>query len=127
MQVLMLAVQNAVDYESLGVATAGNTLLRSVGGSLGTAVLGAVFANRLAANLDAELPPGAREVSEGSLDVERIAQLEPTAHAAYLDAFSGAMSTVFMVGAVVMAVAFALSWFIREVPLRTTLDLEETT
>ncbi len=121
MQVLMLAVQNAVDYESLGVATAGNTLLRSVGGSLGTAVLGAVFANRLAANLDAELPPGAREVSEGSLDVERIAQLEPAAHAAYLDAFSGAMSTVFVVGAVVMAVAFALSWFIREVPLRTTV------
>ena len=47
MQVLVLAVQNAVDYRDLGVATSGATLFRSIGGSLGTAVLGAIFANRL--------------------------------------------------------------------------------
>ena len=47
MQVLVLAVQNAVDYAELGVATSGATLFRSMGGSLGTAVLGAIFTNRL--------------------------------------------------------------------------------
>jgi Na+/melibiose symporter-like transporter len=47
MQVLVLAVQNAVDYSDLGVATSGATLFRSIGGSLGTAVLGAIFSNRL--------------------------------------------------------------------------------
>jgi hypothetical protein len=47
MQVLVLAVQNSVDYEQLGVATSGATLFRSIGGSLGTAILGAVFTNRL--------------------------------------------------------------------------------
>ena len=40
MQVLVLAVQNAVPYDMLGVATSGSTLFRSIGGSLGTAVLG---------------------------------------------------------------------------------------
>ena len=54
MQVLVLAVQNAVPYEQLGVATSGATLFRSIGGSLGTAILGAIFANRLA---DRARPP----------------------------------------------------------------------
>ena len=48
MQVLILAVQNAVPYSQLGVATSAATLFRSIGGSLGTAILGAIFANRLA-------------------------------------------------------------------------------
>ena len=51
MQVLVLAVQNAVEYSQLGVATSGATLFRSIGGSFGASVLGAVFANQLAGNL----------------------------------------------------------------------------
>ena len=43
MQVLVLAVQNAVDYADLGVATSGATLFRSIGGSVGVAVLGSIF------------------------------------------------------------------------------------
>src|SRR5690606_38780858 len=48
MQVLVIAVQNAVDYKDLGVATSGAMLFRLIGGSFGTAVLGAIFAARLA-------------------------------------------------------------------------------
>ena len=51
MQVLVLAVQNAVAYSQLGVATSAATLFRSIGGSLGTAIFGAIFANRLASEL----------------------------------------------------------------------------
>src|SRR6201746_1682448 len=51
MPVLVLAVQNAVPYEMLGVATSGSTLFRSIGGSLGTAILGAIFSGRLAAEV----------------------------------------------------------------------------
>src|SRR6476659_7187043 len=58
MQVLVIAVQNAVDYRDLGVATSGNTLFRSVGGSVGTAVLGAIFTAQLAANLARQLSAG---------------------------------------------------------------------
>ena len=53
MQVLVLAVQNSVPYAQLGVATSSATLFRSIGGSLGTAILGAIFANRLADELAA--------------------------------------------------------------------------
>ena len=53
MQVLVLAVQNSVDYEMLGVATSGATLFRSIGGALGTALLGAVFSNKLSHELAA--------------------------------------------------------------------------
>jgi len=44
MQVLVLAVQNAVDYRELGVATSGATLFRGIGGSIGVALFGAIFA-----------------------------------------------------------------------------------
>ena len=58
MQVLVLAAQNAVDYEHLGVATSGSTLFRQIGGSIGVSAFGAIFANRLATNLADVLPPG---------------------------------------------------------------------
>src|SRR4051812_50031896 len=58
MQVLVLATQNAVPYDQLGVATSGATLFRSIGGSLGTAILGAIFANQLSKGLDQRLPGG---------------------------------------------------------------------
>src|SRR4030095_3433720 len=57
MQVLVLAAQNAVPYELLGVATSGSTLSRQVGGSIGVSIFGAIFANRLATNLAGALPP----------------------------------------------------------------------
>src|SRR5690348_18416150 len=58
MQVLVIAVQNAVEYGDLGVATSGATLFRLIGGSLGTAVLGAIFASQLNANLTRLMPTG---------------------------------------------------------------------
>ena len=51
MPVLVLAVQNAVDYRDLGVATSGATLFRSVGGSLGVSLFGAIFAAGLTSEL----------------------------------------------------------------------------
>ncbi|HEY4278900.1 MAG TPA: MDR family MFS transporter, partial [Conexibacter sp.] len=56
MQVLVLAVQNAVEYRDLGVATSGATLFRFVGGSLGTATFGAIFSNRLTSELGGAVP-----------------------------------------------------------------------
>ena len=47
-----------MDYSDLGVATSGATLFRSIGGSLGTAALGAIFANRLSEELKSLLPAG---------------------------------------------------------------------
>jgi len=123
MQVLVLAVQNAVDYRDLGVATSGATLFRSIGGSVGTAVLGSIFSNRLAAELSSAIPAsGSGSLGSGaSLNTSALAKLPPAIHSAYLVAFTNALSTVFVVAASVAAVAFALSWALQQRPLRDTV------
>jgi EmrB/QacA subfamily drug resistance transporter len=123
MQVLVLAVQNSVPYEQLGVATSGATLFRSMGGSLGTAVLGAVFSNRLADALASDLPAGAGPASAnvGTLNASALARLPAPVRDAYLTAFTTSVRLVFLVAAGVMLVAFLLSWLIPERPLRTTV------
>src|SRR5919199_1758411 len=121
MQVLVLAVQNSVAYEHLGVATSGATLFRSIGGSLGTAVLGAVFSNRLADALAGDLPPGASAAGVGSLDPSALGRLPGALRDAYLSAFTDAIDLVFLVAAGVMLLAFLLTWLIPERPLRTTV------
>jgi hypothetical protein len=119
MQVLVIAVQNAVDYRDLGVATSGATLFRMIGGSLGTAILGAIFSSRLAANI-ATLAPGAAAGSHG-INAEAIAHLPAAERIAYAAAFTGAIDSVFLIAAMVGAVGFLLSWIMPEPPLRATV------
>ena len=119
MQVLVLAVQNAVDYSDLGVATSSASLFRSMGGSLGTAALGAVFTARLTGELAGT--PAAR-VSEGAANPEAIQRLPAAIRDSYTGAFSDSLSTVFLVAAAILAVAFLLSWLIEERPLRQTVE-----
>ena len=127
MQVLVLAVQNAVPYEQLGVATSSATLFRSIGGSLGTSILGAIFANRLATELATSLPPGADTgaLAAGRTDPSALADLPPDVHAGYLAAFTDSLHTVFLIAAAVVAVAFLLAWLLPERPLRRTIETSE--
>src|SRR3954462_2862449 len=120
MQVLVLAVQNSVDYEQLGVATSGATLFRSIGGSLGTPILGAVFTNRLSDALAGSLPAGAA-ANVGSLDASALTRLPADVRDAYLSAFTDSIALVFLVAAGIMTIAFLLSWLVPERPLRTTV------
>jgi EmrB/QacA subfamily drug resistance transporter len=131
MQVLVLAVQNAVDYSDLGVATSGATLFRSIGGSLGTATLGAIFSNRLSTELHSLLPAGAAAHTGGGGEVNpaQIAHLPAALRTGYLQAFTNALNSVFLVAAGVAVAAFVTSWFIRQLPLRETVstgDLADT-
>ncbi|MEX6508336.1 MDR family MFS transporter [Jiella sp. M17.18] len=121
MQVLVLAVQNAVDYRHLGVATSGTTLFRSIGGSVGVSLFGAIFAGDLASRLG-QTGPGTLIAAH---DPAAIAALSPAARAAYLDAFVGALHPVFWAAAGVALLGFALTWLIEEVPLRAVVR-EET-
>ncbi len=101
MQVLVLAVQNAVDYADLGVATSGATLFRSIGGSLGTSVLGAIFANRLSSELKQVLPSGCGRCDEHApaSTRRRSIALPAALRAGYLHAFTSSLSSVFLVAA----------------------------
>ena len=122
MQVLVIAVQNDVDYRDLGVATSGATLFRLIGGSLGTAILGAIFAARLSVNLVRLLPPGT--VATGgarNMSVQALLQLPSSTRAAYAQAFTASLDTVFLVATVVCAIGFVLTWFLPERPLRATV------
>jgi EmrB/QacA subfamily drug resistance transporter len=122
MQVLVLAVQNAVDYRDLGVATSGATLFRSVGGSIGTAVLGSIFTTRLRTELAAAIPGGAAHgIGAANANPALLKRLPPSVHASYIHAFTNALGTVFEVAAGVAVVAFVLSWLLPERPLRETV------
>ncbi len=120
MQVLVLAVQNSVDHREIGVATASSMLFRQVGGSIGVALFGAIFANRLAQHL----PPGGQ--LPRSVTPETVRHLPPAFREAYGHAVALALQPVFLVGAAVAVAAFALTWLLREVPLRTTRGAGET-
>jgi len=122
MQVLVIAVQNDVDYRDLGVATSGATLFRLIGGSLGTAILGAIFAARLSVHLVRLLPPGtvANEAAR-NMSVQALLQLPPPARVAYAEAFTASLDTLFLVATIVCAIGFVLVWFLPERPLRATV------
>jgi hypothetical protein len=120
MQVLVIAVQNAVDYRDLGVATSGNTLFRSVGGSVGTAVLGAIFAARLAVEVAGRMP-GQTFGAHGGASLQGMALLPPAARASYVAAFAASIDVVFLVATALAAVGFAMSWLLPERPLRQTV------
>ena len=123
MQVLVLAVQNSVPYETLGTATSGVTLLRGVGGSLGTAAFGAIFTNKLVDGLgSASLPAQLKQVlgGGGRLTGDQVERLPELARVAYQQAYVDALSPVFLAAAGVAALGFLLSWRLPEQPLRET-------
>jgi EmrB/QacA subfamily drug resistance transporter len=123
MQVLLIAVQNTVDYSDLGVATSGVTFLRTIGSSFGVAVFGSVYASRLAHNLAAAL---AANPLPAGVD-PRVTQSPEALHrlpARYADpvvhAYAQSLHVVFLAGVPVALAALVLSFFLKEVPLRGT-------
>jgi EmrB/QacA subfamily drug resistance transporter len=132
MQVLVLAVQNAVGYDDLGVATSGATLFRSIGGSVGTAILGSIFTNRLSTELSRALSAAAHAAGPEGLAAEAgggithanpasLRKLPAPLHAVYVHAFTNALGTVFVVAAAVAALGFLLSWVLEQRKLRDTV------
>ncbi|VAP36089.1 drug resistance transporter EmrB/QacA subfamily protein [Klebsiella quasipneumoniae] len=117
MQVLVLAVQNAMPAKLYGVATSGVTLFRSIGGSIGVALFGAVFTHVLQSNLQKLLPEGA--VLPPGMNPVAVQHLPADIRLDYLDAFGAAIHAAFLMAAGIMAVAFVLSWLLKEAPLKT--------
>ncbi len=139
-----IAVQNAAPANQLGAVTSATQFYRSIGGALGLAVLGSLMANRFAAGLRDSLPPALMQ----ALPQDQLARMEENPQAlvnpealeslrtgfadrgpqgeailaeliASLQAtLASAISTVFVVVAGALGIAFVVTIFLREVPLR---------
>lgn len=120
MQILVMAVQNAVDYNQLGVATSGTTLFRSIGGSVGAALFGAIFAY----TLDQQISATAPDLQGTTNNPAAIAALSGALKATYDELFVSSLHPVFRTASAMALIAFLLSFAIKEVPLRTTLAAE---
>jgi EmrB/QacA subfamily drug resistance transporter len=128
-QVLVIAVQNAVGYEDLGSATSGTTFFRSIGASFGVSIFGTVFASRLSDKLGpalrgVRLPPGLRP-SELRADPTSIARLPPAARPPVLHAYSTSITTVFLYAIPVAVAGFVLALFLKEQPLRASVTVPD--
>ena len=122
MQVLVLVAQNAVDYRNIGVATSGSTLFRQIGGSIGVAAFGAIFANRLGHELASRLPSGFD--APKSVNPTLVRNLPPAIHKPYIEGLAASLHPVFLMATGIAFLAFVLSWMLREVPLREKTRFE---
>ncbi len=124
MQTIVTAVQNAVEFRDLGVATGSTTFFRQMGASIGVAIFGAVLTSRLTHYLSegvakAGLRPGAGGLKFDANNVQAIQRLTGPARTLVLGAFANALDDVFRIGVPFLALAFVVSLFLKEVPLRT--------
>ncbi len=122
-QVLVIAVQNTASYADLGAATSGVTFFRTIGGAFGVSVFGAIFTNQLSSKLTAALHgrslPAGFSASSLEADTTALKRLPADLQHIILQAYSDALHPVFLTAVPIALIAFALSWFMREVPLRT--------
>ncbi len=127
LQVLTVAVQNAVPYEELGTATSGVTFFRMIGGSFGTAVFGAIFANLVVRNVLESLHVS-KAPTGFSLNAENpsvIHKLPPALQAGVIQGIAHTIQTMFLIGVPIAFVAFLLSWTLPEIELRKSIRTTE--
>lgn len=124
MQNLVLAVQNTVQAKDIGTASASVAFFRSVGGAIGVSVLGAVLGNRVKELVTEGLASAGIQVPAGSagasMDLKDMpAPIRDIMRAAYGDA----IAEVFLISAIIGLVALVAILFIKERPLRRTVDV----
>jgi EmrB/QacA subfamily drug resistance transporter len=142
MQTIVLAMQNAVEPKDMGVATASVTFFRQVGGTLGTAVFLSILFSSASSNIKSSYakaaktpdfqaaarahPDQLRQITGGTNlnDTSFLHTVDARLAHPFLVGFADAMDIVFLTGAAVLVIAFVLSWFMKEVPLRMQSGLE---
>lgn len=122
MQVLVLAVQNAVEYRDLGTATSSAIFFRSMGSVFGLAIFGTIFANRLAYWMPRLIPSGGAAHVSGSnlmhMTPAQLNRLSPQVHQGLIESFSNSIHSVFLWAIPFAAAGFLITLFLREIPLR---------
>ncbi|MFF7308038.1 DHA2 family efflux MFS transporter permease subunit [Streptomyces sp. NPDC008137] len=119
MPVLVLAVQNSVRPADLGTATSANNYFRQIGGSVGAAVFGTLFAGRLADALARHLPAhaGDRLPEPESITPQLVHTLPPALRDGYIRAYADAMPRIFLYLVPVLVLGLVIAFFLKEKPL----------
>ncbi|MBO2445884.1 DHA2 family efflux MFS transporter permease subunit [Actinomadura barringtoniae] len=121
MQITMLVTQNSVEMRDMGAASGSVTLFRTIGGSLGVALLGSIYNSRAENVLVDKLGPatGHKLASGGQhLTPDMLHRLPANVREAFEASVTGGLHGVVLAGAVLAAIGFVVAWFIKEVPLR---------
>ncbi|MEU9351098.1 MFS transporter [Streptomyces griseoloalbus] len=119
MPVLILAVQNSVRSADLGTATSAHTYFRQIGGSVGAAAVGALFAGRLTDALDERLPAhtGTAPRDAESITPRFVHALPPELRDTYVQAYADAMPRIFLHLVPVLVLGLLIAFFLKEKPL----------
>ena len=132
MQTIVIALQNSVDFQDMGIATSSNTFFRSLGGAFGTAIFGTIFSNRIAyylqdniASLQSTDPQSLTGFDPAKLEqittnTSIIATLPPTIRDTVLHSFAQTFHVVFLAAAPVTFIGFVLAFFLKEKPLQSS-------
>lgn len=127
MQILVLIVQNTFHVRMVGTATASNNYFRQIGATLGSAFVGSLFATRLFDLLADRLPVGGALAGGGahSLTPDAVKHLPDALRIIIDQAYSDALTPLFLWMVPLALLALVLLCFVREVPLATTIDRDE--
>ncbi|GHD05220.1 MDR family MFS transporter [Zhihengliuella salsuginis] len=124
MQNLTLVAQNSFPLRFVGTATASSNYFRQVGATLGSAVVGSLFASRLTSELASTLPADAASsgASGGSLTPALVTSLPEPLHTLIIEAYNHALIPLYLWIAPLAIVAFVLLCFVEEKELATKLE-----
>ncbi|MEN9324848.1 MAG: hypothetical protein RL414_602 [Actinomycetota bacterium] len=134
MQTIVIALQNSVDFKDMGVATSANTFFRSVGGTIGVAIFGTVYANHLAKQLPINVAAVAKAHPEAMAGVTPDAFQKLRNNTSILKTFAKPLQdgvlhsfvqsfhVVFLTAVPVTTLGLLIAFFLRETPLKTGAD-----
>jgi EmrB/QacA subfamily drug resistance transporter len=120
MQTTMLIAQNSVEQKDLGVSSSAATFFRSIGGSFGVSLFGAIFNHQFATEIADKLgAAGAQLTRAGArLDPTTLKALPAPIRHGLLESLANSVSTVFGWAILFAAAVPVLAILIKEVPLR---------
>lgn len=118
MQNTMLITQNSVALRDMGAASGSVTLFRTIGGSLGIALLGSLYTRGLDHQLTGRLGAQGHALISAHIPPAALKGLPGPARAAFEQGVTHGLYGVFVGGALLSGAVFLLAWLIREVPLR---------
>ncbi|GIH80293.1 MDR family MFS transporter [Planobispora longispora] len=120
MQTTMLIAQNSVEQKDLGVASSTSTFFRSIGGSFGVSLFGAVFNNRFTDGLTAKFGAEGEKLASGGgqFDPAALEQMPAPVRSGFLEALAVSIADVFWWAILFAVVVPLLAAFVKEIPLR---------